>query len=91
MAVRLIVVRFMGVGSREYHEMACWTELPDNMSRLVYKDREIICATRLLCKVEIVSGQLMMTKAHVFSTVLRDLDALAFLCPEYSEVRSCVC
>ena len=66
------VVRFRGVGSREYQQLGFCIPSDEETFDIVYPDRESECTLQSLVKADVVNVNSMMSKAYVMCTVQRD-------------------
>ena len=83
----LRVIRFVGAGLREWHELAFCVPLPCSMVRVIYNDREVVCTAPELATALEVDLKALLSKAHVLAAVECGFDAIRAKLPCYKDVR----
>ena len=83
----LRVIRFVGAGLRESHELAFCVPLPCSMVRVIYSDREVVCTAPELATALEVDLKALLSKAHVLAAVECGFDAIRAKLPCYEDVR----
>ena len=67
------VVRFRGIGTREYQQLAfCIPRSDVETVHIIYADRATDCAVQLLVKADVVNVNSMMSKVYIMCAVQRD-------------------
>ena len=89
---RLCVIRFQSTtGFKQSQKLAfCIPRSDGSFVRVIYKDGEAEVEPHELCQAVDVNVSMMLNKAFVFATVMRDVAELKVKLPEYSDVcRRC--